>query len=108
VIERLIEFAEADLAGTDGGPGPSLGALRPLVALPPELRPDHLDAMLQGVSEKYGADPYIVTSVADLRSPLMDGDARQELRRAQVQEWRERESRAGRGDAASSSLGNRS
>src|SRR5262249_33810243 len=42
------------------------------------------------VSEKYGADPYIVTSVADLRSPLMDGDARQELRRAQVQEWRER------------------
>jgi hypothetical protein len=94
-IERLIAFAGADLAGTDGGPGLSLGALRPLVALPPEQRPDDLDAMLQRVSEKYGADPYIVTSVADLRSPLLDGDARQELRRAQVQEWRDRAGQVG-------------
>jgi hypothetical protein len=62
-IERLIAFAEADLTGTDGGPGLSLGALRPLVVLPPEQRPDDLDEMLQRVSEKYGADPYIVTSV---------------------------------------------
>lgn len=89
-IERLLAFAEADLARTDQGPGLSLGALRPLVALPPEQRPDGLDAMLQRVGEKYGADPYIVTSVADLRGPLLDGDARQELRRAQVREWRDR------------------
>ncbi len=94
-IERLLAFAEADLAGTDGGPGLSLGALRPLVALPPEQRPDDLDEMLQRVSEKYGADPYIVTSVADLRSPLLDGDARHELRRAQVREWRDRAGEVG-------------
>jgi hypothetical protein len=93
--ERLLAFAEADLAGTGGGPGLSLGALRPLVALPPEQRPDDLDSMLQRVGEKYGADPYIVTSVADLRSPLLDGDARQELRRAQVQEWRDRAGEVG-------------
>jgi len=94
-IERLLAFAEGDLAGADGGPGLSLGALRPLVALPSGQRPDDLDAMLQRVSEKYGADPYIVTAVADLRSPLMDADARQELRRAQVQEWRGRADEAG-------------
>ncbi|HXB66410.1 MAG TPA: hypothetical protein VNV42_16215 [Solirubrobacteraceae bacterium] len=94
-IERLLAFAEADLAGTDGGPGLSLGALRPLVALPSEQRPDDLDAMLQRVGEKYGADPYIVTSVADLRSPLLDGDAREELRRTQVQEWRDRAGEVG-------------
>ncbi len=89
-VEGMLAFAEADLAGTDGGPGLSLGVLRPLVALPSEQRPDDLDTMLQRVGEKYGADPYIVTAVADLRSPLLDAEARQELRRAQVQEWRER------------------
>jgi hypothetical protein len=89
-VERMLAFAEADLAGTDGGPGLSLGVLRPLVALPSEQRPDDLDTMLQRVGEKYGADPYIVTAVADLRSPLLDAEARQELRSAQVQEWRER------------------
>lgn len=89
-IERLLAFARADLAGADGGPGLSLCVLRPLAALRSEQRPEGLDAMLQRVSEKYGADPYIVTAVADLRSPLVDGDARQELRRAQVQEWRDR------------------
>lgn len=94
-IERLLAFAEADLAGTDGGPGLSLGALRPLVALSSEQRPVGLDVMLQRVGEKYGADPYIVTAVADLRSPLLDGDARQELRRMQVQEWRERAGEVG-------------
>jgi hypothetical protein len=60
-IERMFAFAELDLAGTDGGPGLSLGALRPLVALPSEQRPDGLDAILQRVGAKYGADPYIVT-----------------------------------------------
>jgi hypothetical protein len=94
-IERSLAFAEADLASTDGGPGLSLGALRPLVALPSEQRPADLDAMLQRVGEKYGADPYIVTAVADLRGPLLDGDARQELRRAQVQEWRDRAGEVG-------------
>ncbi len=89
VTDRLLAFAEADLTAADGGPGLSLGALRPLVALAAENRPDGLDAMLQRVGEKYGGDPYIVTAVADLRSPLLDVDARLELRRAQVQLWRE-------------------
>jgi hypothetical protein len=94
-IERMFAFAEADLARTDGGPGLSLGVLRPLVALPSERRPDGLDVMLQRVGAKYGADPYIVTSVADLRSSLLDGDALRELCRAQVQEWRDRAGEVG-------------
>jgi hypothetical protein len=87
--KMLLAFAEADLAGTDGGPGLSLGALRPLVALPAAGRPDCLDAVLQRVGDKYRNDPYIVTAVADLRSPLLDDEARADLRRSQVQHWRE-------------------
>lgn len=88
-IERLLAFAEADLAGTGGGPGLSLGALRPVVSLPSEQHPDGLDPMLQRVGEKYGADPYILNDVADLRSQLLDAEARQELRRRQVRAWRD-------------------
>lgn len=94
-IDSLLAFAQADLAASDGGPGLSLGALRPLVALSADLRPENLDAILQAVSEKYGADPYIVTAVADLRAPLLQADARAELRRAQVRHWRQQAAAVG-------------
>jgi hypothetical protein len=89
VIERMIAFAEQDLGSQGGGPGLSLGVLRPLVALPTQERPDGLDDLLQRVADKYGADPYIIDSVADLRSRLLDNRGRQELRREQVKRWRE-------------------
>jgi len=89
VVERMIAFAEQDLGSVGGGPGLPLGMLGPLVALPANERPDGLDALLQRVAETYGADPYIIDSVADLRSRLLDDQERHELRREQVRRWRE-------------------
>ncbi len=89
VIERMIAFAEQDLGSPGGGPGLPLGVLRPLVALPTQEHPDGLDDLLQRVADKYGADPYIIDSVANLRSRLLDDRGLQELRREQVKRWRE-------------------
>jgi hypothetical protein len=89
VVERMIAFADQDLGSTGGGPGLPLGVLRPLVALPTQERPEGLDDLLQRVVEKYRADPYIIDSVADLRSRLLDDPGRQELRQEQVKRWRE-------------------
>jgi hypothetical protein len=89
VIERLVAFADHDLESSEGGPGLSLGAIRPLVARPANERPDGLDDLLQRVAEMYGDDPYIIDSVADLRSQMLDDDGHQELRREQVKRWRE-------------------
>lgn len=89
VVERMIAFADQDLESPGGGPGLPLGVLGPLVALPTRERPDGLDELLQRVADKYGADPYIIDSVADLRSRLLDDRQRQELRREQVRRWRE-------------------
>jgi hypothetical protein len=88
-IDSLLAFAKTDLASSDGGPGLALGALRPLVDLAADRLPEELDGLLQAVSEKYGADPYILTAVADLRAPLLQADARAELRRGQVRRWRD-------------------
>jgi len=88
VSKRILSFAEEDLA-SEGGPGISLGALEPLVALSADERPNGLDSLLQRVAEKYGADPYIIDSVADLRSRLLDDQQGLELRQEQVRRWRE-------------------
>lgn len=89
VVDRMLAFARTDLESEGGGPGASLGALRPLVALPVGERPEDLDGLLQLVVDRYGQDPYITDSVADLRSRLLDPDARKELHREQVQRWRD-------------------
>ena len=89
VAAAMVAFAEHDLAGADGGPGVSLGALRPLVTLSPEQRPKILDDLLQRVGQKYGGDPYIADSVADARSALLGEEGDEQLRREQVQRWKE-------------------
>jgi len=89
VMTRMTALAQNDLASENGGPGISLGMLRPLVALPVQERPAGLDDLLQRVESTYGADPYIVDSVVDLRVRLLSEDKRRELRREQVRRWRE-------------------
>jgi hypothetical protein len=88
-MEAAIAFVEGDIASDQGGPGVSLVPLRSLVDLRPEDRPDALNDLLIRVGERYGADPYIMDAVAELRARLLDDDARQELRRGQVARWRE-------------------
>jgi hypothetical protein len=95
VVSSMLAFAEHDLTTPGWSPGIALGALQPLVALPPDERPEGLDDMLRRVDEKYGADTHIVDSVADVRNQLVPAGDRNELRRQQVQRWREE---SGKGD----------
>jgi hypothetical protein len=66
VIDAMTAAVEADLASDDGGPGVSLWPLRALVDLPEAERPDSLDRLLVRVDERYGEDPHISESVAEL------------------------------------------
>lgn len=95
VVAKAVSFAEDDLATEAWSPGIALGALRPLVALPPEERPEGLDEILQRVDVKYGRDTHIADSVADLLDQLVPAEERVELRREQVRRWREE---SGKGD----------
>ena len=62
------------------------------MALPSKDRPDRLGELLEQAGDRYGKDPHIFDAVADLRSRLVDDTERQELRRAQVQRWRDESS----------------
>ena len=89
VVSALLAFADDDLRSDKGGPGISLGVLTPLVELPLADRPEVLDVLLQRVAAKYGADPYIVDAVVDLRTQLLDDAGRHKLRKEQVQRWKD-------------------
>lgn len=95
VVEVMLAFVNADLVSEQGGPGASLTPIRSLLDLPADERPEDLDRLLVRVGDKYGADPWIADSVAEMRVRLMDAEARQDLRRDQVARWREQ---AGIGD----------
>jgi len=89
VVARLTALAEADLQSGGEGPGVPLRALLPLVGLPAHERPMRLDDLLQRVCDRYGEDPFIFDSIADLRSPLLTIEQHDQLRREQVRRWRE-------------------
>jgi len=79
--KRIFDRTRADL----GSPSASWARFCPPARGPPA----GVDDLLQRVAEKYGGDPYIVDSVADLRGQLVDDEGRRELRRDQVRRWRE-------------------
>lgn len=94
VTAAMVTLAEEDLGSTGGGPGVALGAIRPAVMLPESRRPPGLDELLQRVLARYGKDPFIFDSVAKLRIQLLNAEERVELRREQVQRWRDEAAQA--------------
>jgi hypothetical protein len=96
VIAAIRDHIEADLASEDGGPGVSLGVLRPLATLPDADHPEDLDELIVRVGERYDQDPYIAAAVFDLRLALTDAEGREHLVRAAIERWR---AEATRGDA---------
>jgi hypothetical protein len=89
VIERMLDFAEEDLASSVWSPGLALGVLRPLAWLPSNERPGRLSQLLERTGERYGSDPHIFDAVANLQSKLVDDARRLDVRRAQVMRWRD-------------------
>ncbi len=91
---QAVEFTDGTwrqpdmMASETGGPGVLLGVLAPLVDLPAVDRPDGLHDLLRRGDERYDKIPFIVDSVADLRSKLLDAAQREQLYGDQVQRWR--------------------
>jgi hypothetical protein len=96
VARSMAEFVERVLASEERGPGAALAQLRQLVDLPVEVRPRGVDDLLLRTGERFGDDPFIADEVAVLRSRLADPSRQDEIRREQVERWRQE---AGRGDA---------
>lgn len=88
-VDRMVGLVEMDLQTQSGGPGVSLGALQPLVELPPDERPDDLDELLVRVDRRYDQDPFIGDSIAELRSTIAAIEQRKQLRLEQIRRWRE-------------------
>jgi lysyl-tRNA synthetase class 1 len=88
-IDASMRFVRADLAQTaDWRPGVPLRVLERLVELAPTLRPTELRDLVDKTGERYGADPFIAESVAELQLRLSDPSDRDGLRAGQVQRWR--------------------
>jgi hypothetical protein len=88
-VERCVRFVGDVVASSDRGPGAAVVVLRALVDLPPKHRPAELQGLLAAVTERFGDDPHLFDSVAELGARTADPGGQEELRRAQVQRWRE-------------------
>ena len=88
-IEQMIESSLSTSPDSDHvGPGVSLTLLRALRDLG-RLKVEDLDDRLVRAYERFSGDPRIRESIADLREPLIDEESRTQMRREQVQEWRQ-------------------
>lgn len=88
-IARIRTFAECELDNPESKPGVCLRALRSLVDLTPEDRPDNLGQLLVRTAERFGADPNLMDNIVELRVRLVDEAGRKQLRQDQVAHWRE-------------------
>ena len=90
LTERAIEVIHADLADEEGGgPGVSLTLIAHLARLAPQ--PPPLLELVDAADHRYGSDPYLADTLADVRVSIPDAN-RDEVRRAQIQRWRDKAS----------------
>jgi hypothetical protein len=73
-----------------------LRILRAMVDLPKARRPAEIDEILQDTDERFGDDPHVHEALGDLRAALAAPGEQLDVRRDQVQRWRQA---AGEGDA---------
>lgn len=95
-VSRAIEVIEAEIANdSERRPGIPMNLLEDLGALAPARRPQALRELIASTGERYGEDPWIAQSVAELLASLADPEERRELARENVERWRVE---AGKGD----------
>lgn len=95
VINVCIALAREDLNSDEWSPGVGLRLIERLVELPPEVRPDATVELVRQAGERYGRDPFIAESVAELRAAISPVDQRELVWRVQVQRWRDAADEAG-------------
>jgi hypothetical protein len=94
VVERTLEAVDQELDLTAERPGVSLRLLESLMSLPPLERPPELARLLDRSAEVYGSDPWQADTIIDLKGQLLADEELMQLRRAQVELWREQAARA--------------
>ena len=96
-ISRALDVSRAEIADqSEHRPGIPLSLLEAIVDLGPDHRPAALGDLFDTAAERYGQDPFIAQSIAELKVTLAEPEDREDLQRRQVLRWREE---AKRGDA---------
>jgi hypothetical protein len=88
--ERMVRATRAEMTLDEHRPGIPFTLLEALVRLPSEHRPDVLEELIALAEEKYGDDPFQVNTAIDLRCQLVGPEDAQELRKRQVDLWKNR------------------
>lgn len=94
VVEAIVAAITNELESDYDRPGIPFSLLQPLVALPAAARPSDLEDLINRAEAKYGADPYHLETAADLKAQLVAPEDVPELRRRQVEKWRDEAAKA--------------
>ncbi len=88
VADRIVGAAEVELGTNSERPGISLRLIDALMMLPEERRPEATKALLDQAEAVYGADPWHLDTITDLKSRLAAAEEQTSLRLKQVRAWR--------------------
>jgi len=94
IARTIVDEIERELRSGNLRPGISLKLIDALGQLPTSQRPSELGLLLNQAHEVYGADPWQVDTIVDLKARLLPNDKQIELRQAQVSAWHEQAGQA--------------
>jgi len=86
---RMTKHIRDEAALEDDRPGIPFSLLRALVNLPASARPPDLWELIKLCEERYGADPHQYEAALAFQAAIATEDELQDLRRRQVERWRE-------------------
>lgn len=88
-VALMTQHIRDEAALEDDRPGIPFSLLRALVDLPAPARPPDLREMINLCEERYGADPHQYEAALEFQAAIATEDELQDLRRLQVDRWRE-------------------
>lgn len=88
-IRAAVILVETSIASEERTPGVALPLLELFVNDRPERRPPELESLLQAAVDRFGDDPWNLESALELQARLSSPDELAELRRREVEAFRE-------------------
>ena len=88
VVVRIVDATTIKLDSDGDRPGIALRLIESLVSLRDNDRPADLTDLLDRAEQEYGADPWHLDTINDLRAALLPSEQIPTLRRTQVENWR--------------------
>jgi|CZKG01.1.fsa_nt_gi hypothetical protein len=90
VVARIVDATTIELDSGGDRPGIALRLIESLVSLRDDDRPTDLTNLLNRAEQEYGADPWHLDTINDLRVALSPSEQIPTLRRSQIETWRRR------------------